>query len=250
MASLMPAGPAGAATRTATSPATGMTLSLDGAQVTVSPGARVSTAFLASVQGRAVTVACISGVTDLIAMVDDLEEGALTVSRPFDASILGVPARWPASSTSLSATLPRDVSSSADGCVVSGPRNDLAATFAFTAVGQELLAEAVPEQKLHLAHAAAKAAARARSDHRFPPARRLAAAIAASEPQLEVGFARNRGAARRQGVVYVVGNHTTIKHVELSYREDDGIHRLSGRRRGGGEVSQSGGESGTFIAPD
>src|SRR5688572_11844951 len=110
LASLMPAGPAAADVRTGTSPATGMTMSLDGAQITVSPGAGVSTAFLASVQGKAVTVACISGLTDLIAMVDDLEEGAVTVTRPFDAAILGGPASWPASSTSLSAALPRDVS--------------------------------------------------------------------------------------------------------------------------------------------
>lgn len=223
-----------AATRTTSSEVTGMNATLSGAQLTVSPGERFSQAFLSSVQGRAVTVACVTGAEDLVRIVD---EDSLVPSGDFDVAFLGGSALWPAGSDSLSYTLPRDVSERADGCLV-GRKPAAASTFGFNELGRGVLGEGLAEQRLQLAHEAAKQVARRRADRRFPAPRALASAIATSEPQLDVAFARNLRGARRNDVVYVIGEATNIKRVLLAHRQDDGQPvELEGRRRGDGEVS-------------
>lgn len=242
------AAPAAAATRTATSPVTGMNATLSGTQLTVTPGERFSRAFLNTVQGRPVTVACVTGAEDLVRVVD---EDSLVPSTDFDVALLGGPALWPAGSTSLSYTLPRDVSERADGCLVAR-KPAAASAFGFGDLGRGLLGEGLGEQRLLLAHEAAKQIARARADRRFPAPRALAAAIAASEPQLDVAFARDPRRARRNDVVYVIGRGTSHKRVVLAHRQNDGQPTiLEGRRRGDAEVRSPGGEGETIgFAPN
>lgn len=225
------------ATRTATSPSTGMSATLEGARLAVSPGPRMSSTFLRSVQGRPVTVACASGAEDLVEIVD---EQSLVPSGPFDFSFVGGPALWPAGATSLSYTLPRDVSEAADLCVV-GRDLEVAATFGFSGLATGLLSETLGTQRLALAHGAAKTVARERDDRRFPSPRTLARAIAASEPQMEVDFARTVRRATRNDVVYVIGSRTSIKRVRLAHRQNDGQPTiLDGRRRGAPQIEEPG----------
>ena len=226
---LVAAAPAGADTREASSPVTGMRASLIGAQLTVAPGPSPSAAFLRSVQGRAVTVACSSGAAALVAAV---EEGSAVPTGSFDASFLGGPAPWTAGSSSMTHGLARDVSATVDGCIV-GRAPAIASAFAFNALGRSVLDDAIDEQRLALAHHAAKFAARDRHDSRFPSARRLAAEIAESEPQMDVAFSRTVRHATRNDIVYVIGRRTSFKRVSLAYRQNDGqAVRLEGRRRG------------------
>ncbi len=221
------------ATNTASSPVTGMNLTMDGARVTVSAGATPSRAFLQSVQGQSVVIACSAGLESFLGSLDASRDGY--PDRPFDTSFLGGPVRWPAGATSASYDLPRDVSDSADGCIVGhvGHRFELASTFAFSAQAQAVLAEESGEQRLALAHHAAKLIARQRPDKRFPQARALTVAVAASEPQMKVAYARNIAAARRNDVVYIIGADTTYKRVQMAYRTagEDPL-RLVGRRVG------------------
>ena len=246
-ASAMVVAPASAATRTATSPVTGMNATLSGAQLTVTPGERVSQAFLNTVRGRPVTVACFSGAEQLVRIVD---ERSLVPTADFDVGFLGGPASWPAGSDSLAHTLPRDVSEQVDGCVVAR-EVAAAATFGFGEFGRGVLAEGLAEQRLLLAHEAAKQIARARSDRRFPAPRALAAAIAASEPQLQVAFARDVRRARRNDVVYVIGRGTSIKRVSLAHRQNDGQPvQLEGRRRGEAELQSAGEGEQVGLVPD
>lgn len=225
--------PASAATRTATSPVTGMNASLSGTQLTVTPGERFSRAFLSTVQGRQVTVACVTGGEALVHAID---EESFVPTAGFDVAFLGGPAPWPAGGTSLSYTLPRDVSETVDGCLV-GRQPAAASAFAFNELGRGVLMEGLPEQRLLLAHQAAKQIARARDDRRFPAPRRLAAEIAASEPQLSVAFARDVRRARRNDVVYVIGRTSDFRRVVLAHRQDDGLPlQLRGRRRGDAEL--------------
>ena len=231
--SAVAAAPAMAATRTATSPVTGMNATLTGTQLTVTPGERFSRAFLNTVQGHPVAVACVTGGEALVRVVD---EESLLPTSDFDVAFLGGPAPWPADSQSLTYTLSRDVSERVDGCIVA--REPAAAsTFAFNELALGVLGEGLAEQRLLLAHQAAKQIARARPDRRFPHARALAGTIAASERQLDVAFARNVRSARRNDVVYVIGRSTDFKRVRLAYRQDDGLPvQLTGRRRGDAEV--------------
>ncbi len=247
-ASAVVAAPASAATRTATSSVTGMNATLSGTQLTVTPSDRFSRAFLNSVKGRPVTVACVTGADDLVRIID---EDSLVPTANFDVAFLGGPASWPAGGNSLTYTLARDVSEHVDGCLVAR-RPAAAATFGFDELGRAVLDEGLAEQRLLLAHEAAKQIARARSDRRFPAPRALAAAIAASEPQLEVAFARDVRRARRNGVVYVIGMGSSMKQVFLAHRQDDGQPvELVGRRRGDAELTSAGeGEEILGTAPD
>lgn len=224
-----------AATRTATSPATGMDATLEGARLTFSPGDRVSQTFLRSVRGKTVAVACVSGaqgVVELISRGDALPTGS------FDVSLLGGGAPWPFDSRSFTFSLPRDVSEQVDGCFA-GRSFELGATFGFTPTAQVVLADSLPEQRLQLAHGAAKLAAHARPNRRFPAARRVAQLITVSEPQMQVAYARNLRAVRHNDIVYVVGRHTSFKRIELAYRQDGGQPvTLSGRRHGTASVEQ------------
>ena len=240
--------PASAATRTATSPVTGYDATLSGTQLTVTPGERYSRAFLNTVQGRPVTVACVTGAEDLAGIV---EEDSLVPTANFDVAFLGGPASWPVGGTSFTYTLARDVSERVDGCLV-GRKPAAASTFGFDELGRAVLGESLAEQRLLLAHEAAKQIARARSDRRFPAPRQLAAAIAASEPQLEVAFAPDVRRARRNDVVYVIGKGTSVKRVFLAHRQDDGQPvELRGRRRGDAELKSAGeGEEILGNAPD
>lgn len=238
-ASVVVAAPASAATRTASSPVTGMNATLSGTQLTVTPSERYSRAFIETVQGRSVTVACVTGAEDFVRVTDE-SSGSLVPTGDFDVAVLGGPALWPGSSMSLSYTLPRDVSERADGCLV-GRDEAAAAAFGFGAVGRAVLDEGLAEQRLLLAHVAAKQIARARTDRRFPAPRALATAIAASEPQLDVAFARTVRKARRNDVVYVIGRRTNIKQVTLAHRQNDGQPvELLGRRRGDPQVNEAG----------
>ncbi len=228
-AGLVGAAPAGADTRSASSSVTGMEATMNGAQLTVAPGARPSAAFLRSVQGRPVTVACFNGAEALVGV---LEEESVVPTGNFDAAFLGGPAPWPSGSTSMTHALTRDVSATVDGCVV-GRALAVASTFGFNELGRAVLQEGIGPQRLTLAHYAAKFTARDRDDSRFPGARRLAADIARSEPQLEVAYAPSVRRATRNEVVYVVGRGTDFKSVSLAYRENDGQPvELRGRRRG------------------
>lgn len=246
LASAVAVAPATAATRTATSPVTGMNATLAGTQLTVTPGERFSRAFLKTVQGRPVTVACVTGGEDLVRVVG---EETLLPAFDFDIAILGGPAPWPAESRSLTYSLSRDVSERVDGCVVA--REPAAAsTFAFNELARGVLGEGLAEQRLLLAHEAAKQIARARPDRRFPHARALAGTIAASEPQLDVAFARNVRAARRNDVVYVIGRSTSFKRLRLAYRQDDGLPvQLTGRRRGDALVEAPGSHGDVLPVP-
>lgn len=231
---LVAAAPAAADSREAISPVTGMKATMSGAQLTVAPGSTPSSAFLRSVQGRAVTVACASGAEALIGAI---EEGSQVPTGNFDAAVLGGPAPWPAGSDSLTHALTRDVSATVDGCVV-GRAAAATSGFAFNALGRAALEDAIDEQRLALAHHAAKFAARDRDDSRFPSARRLTAEIAESEPQLDVAYSRTVRRARRNDVVYVIGRRTDFKRVSLAYRQNDGqAVRLEGRRRGEPTIS-------------
>ncbi len=233
------AAPASAATKTAASPVTGMSATLTGTQLSVTPGERYSRAFLRSVQGSPVTVACITGGEDLVRVID---ENSLVPNAAFDVAFLGGPATWPAGATSFSYTLARDVSASVDGCVVAHEPG-APSIFGFNELGRAALTESIGEQRLLLAHVAAKQIARARSNRRFPAARRLAAAIAASEPQLRIGFSRDIRRAGRNDVVYVIGRSTDTR-ILLSYRQDDGQPvLLRGRRRGEPQLSSPGARS-------
>lgn len=237
------ASPASAATRTASSPVTGMTATLSGSQLTVTPGERFSRAFLNSVQGRPVTVACVTGAEDLVRVID---EDSLVPTSDFDVSFLGGPALWPADGQSLAYTLARDVSDHVDGCVVAR-KPAAASTFGFNELGRGVLTEGLAEQRLLLAHEAAKQTARARADRRFPDVRALTRAIAASEPQLDVAFASSPRRARRNDVVYVIGRRTNLKRVVFAYRQDDGQPVvLEGRRRGDARI-QAPDEGGEII---
>ncbi len=228
-AGLVAATPAGAETRNAPSPVTGMEATMTGAQLTVTPGAHPSTAFLRSVQGRPVTVACVNGAEALVGV---LEEESLVPTGNFDAAFLGGPAPWPAGSTSLTHALTRDVSATVDGCVV-GRALAVASTFGFNSLGRALLQEGIDQQRLALAHHAAKFVAQDRANSRFPSARRLAADIAESEPQMQVAYAPTVRRATRNDVVYVLGRGTDFKRVTLAYRQNDGQPvELEGRRRG------------------
>jgi hypothetical protein len=223
------------ATRAATSASTGMTATLEGAQLTVSPGPSVSSTFLRSVQGRPVTVACVSGAGDLVELV---EGESLVPSGAFDFSFLGGPALWTARATTLAYTLPRDVSERADGCVVGRDLN-MAAAFGFNVLARSALDETLGVQRLALAHGAAKVVARERGDRRFPSPRSLARAIAKAEPQMDVGFSRTVRRARRNDVVYVIGARSNFKRVQLSYRQNDGQPiLLDGRRRGEPDIEE------------
>ena len=236
------AAPASAATRSAASPLTGMQATLSGTQLTVTPGERASRAFLNNVGGRTVAVACVTGAEDLVRIVD---EQTLLPNASFDVAVLGGPAPWPAGSDSLTYSLPRDVSDRVDGCVV-GREAAAASAFGFDELGRALLDEGLAEQRLLLAHEAAKQIARARADRRFPAPRALARAIAASEPQLDVAFARDARRARRDDVVYVLGRGTNVKRVVLAHREDGGQPTLlEGRRRGDATVGSRSGNDGT-----
>lgn len=222
-------GVAHGATKTAPSASTGMSAALDGAQLTVSPGTRVSSTFLRSVQGRTVAVACVNGAQDLFELID---EETLLPSGAFDVGLVGGPAQWPAGATTFTYTLPRDISERADACFV-GRDPATSATFAFNTVAGELLEEGLPAQRLTLAHGAAKLIARGRENRRFPSARALARGIAAAEPQMDVAFARTVRRATRNDVVYVIGAETDFKSVQLAYRQNDGQPvLLDGRRRG------------------
>lgn len=233
-----------AASKTATSVSTGMNATLEGAQLTVSPGTRVSSTFLRSVQGHPAVVACVSGAQDLFELVD---QETLMPSGAFDVGFVGGPTLWPASATTLTYTLSRDISERADGCVV-GRNPATSATFAFNTVAGELLEEGLPLQRLALAHGAAKLIARGREDHRFPSARALARGIAAAEPQMEVDFARSVRRATRNDVVYVIGAGTSFKSVQLAYRQNDGQPvLLEGRRRGEPAVEEP---SASLAVPD
>lgn len=232
-AAALVASPASAATRTASSPVTGMNATLSGSQLTVTPGERFSRAFINTVQGRPVTVACVTGAEDLVRIID---EDSLVPTSNFDVAFLGGPALWPADGQSLSYTLSRDVSERVDGCVVAR-KPAAASTFGFDELGRGVLTEGLAEQRLLLAHEAAKQIARARADRRFPGARALTAAIAASEPQLDVAFARSPRRARRNDVVYLIGRGTSFKRVVLAYRQHDGQPVvLEGRRRGDAQI--------------
>lgn len=233
-AGLIAAAPAGADTREATSPITGMEATMSGAQLTVTPGPTPSAAFLRSVQGRPVTVACANGAEALTGVI---EEGSVVPTGNFDAAFLGGPAPWPAGSTSMTHALTRDVSATVDGCVV-GRALAVASTFGFNALGRAALQDGIDEQRLALTHYAAKFVARDRDDSRFPSARRLAADIAESEPQLDVAYAPTVRRATRNDVVYVIGRGTDFKRVSLAYRQNDGQPvRLEGRRRGEPTIS-------------
>ena len=240
------AGPAFAATRTASSPVTGMNATLAGTQLTVTPGERVSSAFLRSVQGRPVTVACATGGEDLMRIA---EGETLVPDFNFDFAVLGGPAAWPSGGNSLSYTLARDVSEKVDACLV-GRDPAALSTFGFNALGRGVLREGLAEQRLLLAHHAAKLVARDRPSRRFPSARSLAAALAASEPQLQVAFAPTVRRARRNDVVYVIGRGTSFKRVHLAHRENDGQPvELEGRRRGEPELKSPERESGLMPGP-
>lgn len=233
-AATLVANPAPAATQSASSPVTGMNATLSGTQLTVTPGERVSQAFLRDVQGRPVTVACVTGGEDLVLA---LSEDSLVPTSAFDVAFLGGPTLWPAGATSLTYTLARDVSEQADGCLV-GRDPAAASTFGFNELGRGVLAEGIAEQRLLLAHEAAKQIARARTDRRFPSPRALAAAIAESEPQMQVALARSLRRARQNDVVYVIGRATDHRRVLLAYRQDDGQPvQLKGRRRGEAQIS-------------
>ena len=239
------AAPAPAATKSAASPVTGMTATLAGTQLTVTPGQRFSRAFQRSVQGNAVTVACVTGAEEMVRVVD---EESLMPESGFDVAFLGGPATWPAGANAFSYALGRDVSASVDGCVVAHEPG-AASTFGFNELGRAALAEGVAEQRLLLAHVAARQLARAREDRRFPAPRRLAAAIAASEPQLRIGFSRTIRRAGRNDVVYVIGRSTGTR-VLLSHRQDDGQPvLLRGRRSGEPQVSSPGDRSGLPRIP-
>lgn len=229
VAGLIAAAPAGADTRDATSPVTGMEATVTGAELTVTPGPTPSGAFLRSVQGRAVTVACLNGAEALVGVI---EEESVVPTGNFDAAFLGGPAPWPARSTSMTHALTRDVSATVDVCIV-GRAVAVAATFGFNELGRAALEDGIGEQHLALAHHAAKFIAQDRDDSRFPSARRLAGGIAASEPQMDVAYAPTLRRATRNDVVYVIGRGTDFKSVSLAYRQNDGQPvRLVGRRRG------------------
>ena len=240
--------PASAATRTATSTVTGMNATLSGTQLTVAPSERASRAFLNTVQGRPVTVACVTGANHLVRI---MEEDNLVPTGNFDVAFLGGPALWPAGADSLTYTIARDVSEQVNGCLVAR-KPTAAATFGFDELGRAVLGESLAEQRLLLAHEAAKQIARARSNRRFPAPRALAAAIAASEPQLEIAVAREVRQARRNDVVYVIVKGSSIKRVFLIHRQDDGQPvELVGRRRGEPELTSAGeGEESLGTPPD
>lgn len=174
-------------------------------------------------------VACVAGVKALGELVaaSQSEEPPLGF---FDVSTVGGFVDWPAGSSSLSVTLPRDVSATADGCAVG---RDILASFGFSAEANQLLAAETPSLSLRLAYGAAKATARARKNNAFPAADKLAAAIAKSEPQLKVAVAGKVRKARRNGVVYVIASETDKQAVQLSYRHGGGVPTiLDGRPRG------------------
>jgi hypothetical protein len=232
---LLTSAAADAATWTGTSASTGMTATLEGAQLTVSPGARFSSTFMRSVQGRAVTVACAAGAQDLIELID---ERSPVPSGTFDFSLVGGPVLWSPGATTLSYTLPRDISERADGCLV-GHDADVAAGFGFNPLATGVVDDGLGLQRLTLAHGAAKSIARARTNRRFPSPRALARRIAAAEPQMRVAFAPTIRRARRNGVVHVVGSETSFKRVQLSYRDNDGQPTvLEGRRRGEPDIQE------------
>ncbi len=219
--------------KTAVSPPTGVQATLNGTQVNFAPTAETSSTFLRSVQGRRVAVACVAGVKALSELVIT-SQGDEPPLGFFDVSTVGGFVDWPAGASSLSVTLPRDVSATADGCAVG---RDLLATFGFSAEANQLLAEETPALSLRLAYGAAKATARARKNESFPAADKLAAAIAKSEPQLKVAVAGQVRKARRNGVVYVIASETNKQAVKLTYRRGGGLPTvLDGRPRGHANV--------------
>lgn len=231
---LIAPGAAQAADKSAVSAPTGMQVTLSGANLTFSAGEKASSTFLREVQGHRVIVACAAGVESLLELTVAAEQAADLPTGTFDASVLGGFVDWPAGATSMSYTLPRDVSEQVDGCLVG---RELTATFGFGAQAQKLLVESVGEEKLALAFGAAQAVARERQNRSFPAARRLVAAIAAREPQLTIAYAPSVRAARRDDVIYVIGAGTSQRKLRLAHRRNGELPAVStGGRRGQAEV--------------
>jgi hypothetical protein len=206
------------------------TFTVSGVAVTVTT---TNQKLLRQVSGRDVGVLCEAGIGFFTSKEPPL---------PLDFSLLANHATWPAGATSVTVTLPRDISAAVDLCRLGLNGADAQGpdvTAAFTAAGRNALADedrgsaaVKAEAALIRLNRAFQAAKRSydRDGRRWGTAQAVARDIHARRPKLKVRVAHTLSGAEAKNVVYVIERGTGGSRLTLAVRDARGkLHVLRWR---------------------